>query len=362
MQKRQKISSLQIYRGLAALMVVFYHLTAFGHERLNLSFLGDAFKFGHVGVDFFFVLSGFIIFYVNSMDVGKPAQIRPYLKRRFVRVYPIYWIVTSAKVLLLLVFPAFAKAYEMNSAVILKSYLLIPQANLPIIGAAWTLSYEIMFYLLFGIAILAGRRWSLGIFGVWTALIVAFALSKAAGLALFPEGVFTDFLFNERNLEFILGCLSAYWVLNRQNRYPAATAIVGILLFALSAIYVIQGGTVTSYTLFFGVASFLIVTGSAAVEMRGTLPLPKALVFLGDASYSVYLTHALFINAFTLGFDRLGIFDWLGGGFSIVLMAVAVVSAGCLVYVFVEKPLLGILNRRLFAPREPSVAKPVPSA
>lgn len=348
----KRIYSLQVYRGLAALMVVLFHITNFSRERFNVEFLGKTFSFGYVGVDFFFVLSGFIIYFVNRGQIGKPQELSKYLSKRLLRVYPIYWLVTTAKIVVLLLLPSFAKPYETHVLVILKSYFLFPQqSNLPIIGAAWTLSHEVMFYLIFGLAIAFGIFWFRRIFAMWGVSILAYQIIRVVIGPTFQSHYLLDFVFNERNLEFLLGCLSAYLVLNHQISYRLWAIGLGAVLFLLSSLFVNAGGAVGSYTLFFGIPSFLIVTGSAALESKQQIHLPSPLIFLGDASYSIYLTHALFINICTLVLTKFDLMTRFGPTLPLLLLAVFSITGGCLVYLIVEKPLLSFINKQMAQPK-----------
>ncbi|MBA3869009.1 MAG: acyltransferase [Anaerolineae bacterium] len=341
-----RLNSLQAYRGIAAVMVVLFHMTVFAHEHFNVDLLGKSFSFGYVGVDFFFVLSGFIIYFVNRKVMGVSQAVQPYLLKRFLRVYPIYWLITTAKIVVLFTLPSFAKPYETNVGQILRSYVLFPQpTDLPIIGAAWTLSYEVMFYLIFGLAIVLGLWWFRRIFAIWGISILAFQIIRLVAGTGFQSNYLLDFILNERNFEFMLGCLSAYLILNHQIPYRAWILAMGVIVFTLSAVYVDNNGVVPSYTLFFGIASFLIVTASAGIESQRPFKLPRSLIFLGDASYSVYLTHALFINIFALILTRLDLVTRFGPTLPLILMAVFAIIGGCLVYGLVEKPLLSIMNK-----------------
>ncbi|MEZ4715903.1 MAG: acyltransferase [Caldilineaceae bacterium] len=167
---------------MAALLVVFYHITELSQTRFDSLFLGGVFAFGFTGVDFFFVLSGFIILYVHGRDLGDERVLGAYAAKRFVRLYPIYWCVALVKIGVIFVVPAYAKAHEADLAFLVKSLLLIPQENLPIIGAAWTLSYEVLFYALFGVAILVGPRWAYRFALTWLALIALVFMLNRAGL------------------------------------------------------------------------------------------------------------------------------------------------------------------------------------
>ncbi|MCA9932355.1 MAG: acyltransferase [Anaerolineales bacterium] len=350
MQPTKKIYSLQVYRAIAAILVVLYHITDLSQTKFDYTFLGDFFSFGHTGVDFFFILSGFIILYVHGQDIGQPKQIKRYLTKRFIRLYPIYWCIASVKILIILLMPSFAKSYETDSGYLIKSLLLIPQWPLPIIGAAWTLSYEILFYLLFGVAILVGTRWTFKLAIVWTLAIGGVLITNSVSEPMFGRNLFVYFLLNERNLEFILGCLAAFTVLNTKVKYSKTIAVAGGTLFVLFGWCLSQGWGVFSFALTFGLASFLLVVGSASIEMRHYIRWPKLLVFLGDASYSIYLTHAMFFNIFLVILPRLGLMSYLSPFWVAMIMVAAGITGGSFVYLLVEKPLIYNLRKKLLTP------------
>jgi peptidoglycan/LPS O-acetylase OafA/YrhL len=91
-----KLSGVQTARGVAALTVVLYHATRALSLPQYLGYIpfGNSLGFGHAGVDFFFVLSGFIIMHAHTADIGRPERLYRYMWRRVTRIYPIYWVVT----------------------------------------------------------------------------------------------------------------------------------------------------------------------------------------------------------------------------------------------------------------------------
>ncbi|MEP7357911.1 MAG: acyltransferase, partial [Anaerolineales bacterium] len=252
-----RLNTLQVFRGVAALLVVLYHATVYSQEQLGYTFLGGAFLFGHTGVDFFFVLSGFIIYYVHRNDIGQPGQLRSYALKRLLRVFPVYWIVTGIKLALIIVVPTLAKSYERDPWVILKSFLLLPQVNLPLIGAAWTLTFELLFYIFFGLAILLPRRWALRLAIVWGGGTLLYNAAKLLQMPL-PNSLLLNVLFHERNLEFGLGCLSAYLVIHGKVPGKRAMVLAGLALFGWAGWQVARGYAPPLYSPIFGLASFLV--------------------------------------------------------------------------------------------------------
>ena len=100
MSSKKVINSIQFLRGFAAFVVVFYHIGGYIKKNFPVDFFGDFFGFGFAGVDLFFVISGFIIHFTSKQYFGKPDYLLEYLKKRFFRVFPIYWLVMTSLFLL----------------------------------------------------------------------------------------------------------------------------------------------------------------------------------------------------------------------------------------------------------------------
>ena len=341
------LSSLQVYRGIAALLVVFYHITHQIRQRYGVDYLGGIFQFGYTGVDFFFVLSGFVISYVHHNDIGVARRAGEYLAKRAVRIYPIYWLVASFKIAILPLVPSLSASEGSGPVYFIKSLLLLPQAILPVIGVAWTLSYELLFYLFFMTFILFGRRWALASMTVWVTAILAHAIfDLPAGSNSYLLG---SFLLNERNLEFLLGYAVAGLVLGGQVKGGWLWALAGLVGFSLSALYVNlrSGQEPASFTLTFGLSSALLLIGSVALELRRGRSWPWWLGHLGDASYSIYLTHAMFFNIGFVFLDKTGVAGYLSASGEASLLVPMAVGGGIVVYHVAERPLIAWFRRRL---------------
>ena len=141
--KSGRLTGIEAGRGVAALLVLGVHARDHLFKNFGQSVpLGDLFVFGHAGVDFFFVLSGFIILYVHAKDIGRPHRLSHYLQRRFTRIYPFYW----AALLLTLAVMSVSKAQIFPSFFhVVSSVLLIPLSGDPVIPVAWTLQNEVTF-------------------------------------------------------------------------------------------------------------------------------------------------------------------------------------------------------------------------
>lgn len=198
---KSKLYTLQAGRALAAQFVVLYHVDAVMGSRLGQSLDSSFMKAGDSGVEFFFVLSGFIMAHVHWGDVGKPGTAPRYFYNRLVRIYPIFWIVLSLTALGQVAVGQVEPGLS-DPVSIIRAILLLPFDGLPPVSVAWTLSHEVLFYAVLGMALILGR---VGLFalGLWWALCVL--LLFRGGQAEFPM----SFLFSPYNILFGFGMLAA---------------------------------------------------------------------------------------------------------------------------------------------------------
>jgi len=363
-----RLASLQVYRGLAAALVLLYHVTWVFHQRLAVTFLHDAFAFGHSGVDLFFVLSGFIILHTHRLDLGRPERFKAYALKRLFRIYPTYLIVTAAILPIYFAHPAFGTGHEREPLTILRSLALWPQPpdRLPVLTVAWTLSHEAWFYLLFGCAILLPRRVTAVGATLLTAASVLLWLFELATIrdpskTAYPHG----FALSAYNLEFAFGCLASHMVSRAPARHPLWIIGAGVVLFAIAGAFDgwLVGHFGNSYRILsYGVPSFMLVLGSASLDLQRRVSWPALLIGLGDASYSIYLTHLLPIvvlrKIWAMGHLPT---DGLANALMFIALSMALgILCGSLTYSYFEKPMLGYLRQRLGLARQRSgrIAEP----
>lgn len=332
MSKGGQLQGIQSGRGIAACLVAVYHTGRMltlpqyvGHPYI----LTELFRFGNAGVDFFFVLSGFIIYYVHSGDIGEPAKLPHYLWQRVTRIYPIYWVVTAFVVATLLLKHDWRSLTPIH---ILSSILLLPGVQDPLLGVAWTLMHEIAFYAVFAILIFAPAA---------GALLAILDLALVT-LAVWEDHASFSFLQSPYHYEFALGVLAAVALKRLHFNRLWLTGVVGLIGFTVAAWAVNVGtlsGTEGAEARFaFGGASCLIIIGISSAELRNRLTVPKFGSYLGAASYSIYLVHTLVIGWFA----RI-LFSVPGSHAAPVATAFLVlalsIGAGCAMHTYVEKPL-----------------------
>lgn len=155
---------IQVLRGFAAIAVLLYHTGIYTNIYLGNSFF--SFEYGTLGVDFFFTLSGFIITYIHLKDIKERGSVTNFAGRRFIRVIPFYWLTLLAVIVL---DPSIFPGWKLFIGNIL--LFRLPMSEMPL-KVAWSLTFEILFYFIFALAIAAGWKAARIMFAAWLTLII----------------------------------------------------------------------------------------------------------------------------------------------------------------------------------------------
>jgi peptidoglycan/LPS O-acetylase OafA/YrhL len=265
---------LQAGRGLAALAVVLHHAEQ-SIDRLVgglPSFISVPFEYGYLGVDFFFVLSGFIIYYVSHARVEDPHWPHHYLESRLTRVFLPYLPIGIAVALAYLAMPSMGSG--LNDWNWVSTLTLLPSDGGPALSVAWTLQHEIAFYAV-AFVFLYLRKVLLGCV-IGGAVAIAYSLINDGGFKAFSL----------IDLEFIFGIFAAWCFIHGRLRYGLLLPILGI---TLCAMFFIVGSRHAS--VLFGLGISLVLLPIVRAEAAGHLKIGTLLTLLGDASYSIYLIH-----------------------------------------------------------------------
>lgn len=335
------LTTLQAGRAIAAIAVIFFHAHSFFiPQRLYAGeIVSPAINAGYAGVEYFFVLSGFIMMLVHSRDMGRPDKVASFLWKRIVRIYPFYWVVLFGLVAVYFVLPAMGPANARDPVTLLSSALLIPNGEGFIIVAAWTLSHEMLFYLLFSTTMLNRVTGAL-ILSAW-----AMAIILASGIPNVPFPL--NFLLSPYNLLFLFGIGSAYLFGRLPAALGGALAVIGIVSFPAIAVLDVTGTWTPSFlvrTVALGLSGAALVTGLTNVESKGHLSAPAWLVFLGDASYAIYIVHSAALAAICVVVLRLGLNEQVPAGAMLVAISIGATIVGIVAHVLLEKPLLAVLR------------------
>lgn len=327
MRFQSRLDGIQALRAIAALLVVCFHLHAAAMSETGSSGLFRIFQRGEIGVDLFFVLSGFIITWSALQKPGLTPQ--AFLAARFWRVVPPYWAALLAYLCaflgLALVTGDMSRLPDL--AALLRSVLLLPVPD-HIVIVAWSLALEVLFYGLFALTwFRADKRIFFGALGIWA--IAAFiseylGLSEGAGLILHAAVP-----------EFLIGVALAWTVLRIRSRGHFPALVLGVALVGLAA-----SGSLdpieqsAGRSIAFGLPAALVIYG--AVGIRSIMP--KWVLILGDASYALYLLHLLVFYVTARGVEMLtgvNVYAHPAGLLGLLIFAIGVAVAA---HHYAEKP------------------------
>jgi peptidoglycan/LPS O-acetylase OafA/YrhL len=355
----KKLESIQILRAIAALAVVIFHshfvIGSFPAEyKVTVPFIG---KYGYLGVDLFFVISGFIIAHITS---GRPFSILDFTARRFFRIYPIYWAFCLLSFYLYANRGLYFGPKELTLENLLASLAILPIDGSPAYGVGWSLEHEIIFYATTALVLC---------FGSVRHLAVVIGLLGVAGLAkevLFASGAVAktwDFhLISPFNLCFLGGIL-AHSLRERLSSISPVVAFSASVVVIWTSITLMKSSTpevrIAARYLGVAISCTLIVMGALNVETASQKALSlikRAFVEIGNASYSLYLVHwVILINMGRIKYKLMfGVPDWAAELWRYSWIMVCVIIAIAM-YHLLEKPLIRLGSAAI---RKASLTKP----
>lgn len=278
---------LQIFRGVAAFMVVIHHTyTSFEYyHHLDIPLLHYIASIGKYGVDFFFVLSGFIIAYSTYKYREDKSYLKKYIFNRFVRIYVPYLPMSILMITLYFVFPSISNSERDIS--LLTSLTLIPYGN-PALAVAWTLIFEMFFYTVFALNFISKKTWAYFLI-IWIGIILYFNVNQVK-----TDEPFISLITSLYNFEFVFGVLIAYLVKN--NVALNKSVIFSAILFCFSIFLFLSYSNIElfsfSLNIFFSLSVALLIYYSVFYYNK-SFKKNNFAVLLGNSSYSLYLTHSL---------------------------------------------------------------------
>jgi len=348
-QPSKRIVSIQVCRGLAAMLVVMAHLRGEEIKYCSTNFL-RVFQFGGMGVDLFFVISGIVI---SSVTVGKfdsAANAGTFIYHRFARIFPVYWIYTTVILVAYLFNPGWINAGSGHRANIVASYLLVPTHRDMLVLQGWSLSYEIYFYLVFFLLLFVSERVAHRFLIGWAAVII---LLNVTGAISFQPVLWV--LTSPAVLEFLAGCF-IFYIYRSSRLHPA----VGVGLVAAAFLWIaavvaynahvhlwdvdaIEGRGWVRIPLY-GTFAALLLLGAMELERSGIVRYFRVFESIGDWSYSIYLCHIIVIGVVSRMLVAFVVHD------SILVIGLVslplVLVTGYLSYTWIERPLIGLLYKR----------------
>ena len=328
-----RFHGLQILRVLAAVMVCVFHASGY-IQRYRPSV--RLWSQGAAGVDVFFVISGFVIFYSSQKLIGMREGRMHFLRRRLIRVVPMYWLATAILTLAAIVAPRQIAEGHVSLLWVLTSFLFLPAHDPygyvgPLLAVGWTLNLEVFFYFVFLLCL--GQRVL-----VWcsTALLL---LALASLLPLHSNAAILFYL-HPLLLEFVAGMWIAQLCLHRifvATRLAALAAGVSVVFLCIDSL---QSGW--PRVLHFGLPAIVLVYACASLEssLRRT---PRFVLFLADASYMLYLFHVIVEPLFIRLLVRAHLLQPL---VAFPVLVVGAVACAAVLRLWIDLPVYRWLRRR----------------
>ena len=338
-------------RAIAAIGVVLHH--ALGPTFINRGLAAPG-SIGEAGVDLFFVISGLIMWITTRRRETSPGA---FIYHRLIRIVPLYWIFTG-------MFLAIKLASKHNEPIswedLARSLFFIPvydaslsQKTSAFYFLGWTLMYEMFFYGIFAAALRLPR-------GAQLVAIISCLLFLAGLGTVFSFDRGMSFTYTSPLLlEFAAGCVIGR--LYEKRHIPSH--FVGCII--LSAGTLALASTIWNIpdnlhqrTILWGLPCALIVIGVLSLEDIAQRSQSPTFVLLGDASYSIYLSHVIFLLVFNLAIQRMKLFDNMSVLIAMYLTvgsAIALIG-GIIVNRLIERPILRNMRRSM--PNQSRVSRP----
>lgn len=291
---------------------------------------------GRSGVDYFFVLSGFVIVLAHWRDLTGPSNIAQFAWKRFRRIYPLLWVVLAPLMVLVAIAPSFSPAEVVGPWDYIAALLIAPPPHNPyaepFLIVEWTLRYEIVFYLLFLVLLKSRTAFA----------VVALPILIASVASLSGTGEPTNFWVAPYFLLFFMGMAGGWAFRTLPIARPAWLLVPGLAGLCACAWVAYRTDVTPLLTLAIGLASTLVVVGAARAETGRPSAAARAFTLLGDASYSIYLVHYPLLSIATKALVQVT----NSPGLAFAAAAGLALAGGIVCHLMIERPLLRRIPRR----------------
>lgn len=327
----EKLVAIQCLRGVAVMMVVWVH------AKEQFTAFGDYFTspIGANGVDLFFVISGFIMVYTTH---GKNTTVGEFLWRRAARIAPLYWGGTLAMATAALLVPHLLKSTQFDVAHLAASLLFLPWPSptlgeqlFPVLVPGWSINYEMYFYVVFGITLMAPAKFRL--------ILLALFLFAIQALSSLSSSPIAQFYSNPIILEFLAGAVIGYLYQHRWTPRSWATGSIFITAGLMYWWFTNIHGSANRFT-GAGIAASLVVLGACSQATK-QIALISLLQKIGDASFSIYIFHIFLLGLMRVVWTKVSL-PAAGADAAWAFMLTALIGnaiAGRFIYRWIELPI-----------------------
>lgn len=341
--RSRTIVGLHYVRALATIMVVVVHacLIVALPKYYGSEVLAGFFDPGAGEIDLFFLMSGVImVIATHSATTLRPRSgVGDFLRRRAIRIVPMLWLAVLAFNLIYLV----GRGETVDPMESLRALVFWPVGSV-VPFVAWTIRYEVLFYLIFALCFIA-RPKLMPLAVLW--FVSPLLISLVAQPPKAEDGTFLHFFFSPFNMEFGAGVALGFAYLRRGAARPfrhQLLAIVVVLAAMRTAVWWAGPSAVFASTPF---VLALLPAGIVVVLLAlKTDPIRafRPLIFIGDASYSIFLFHPHVVSPVVQVLARVA--PSLPPGLAAAVATLAAIGVGSLIHVLIEKPLVRVANMR----------------
>ena len=283
LKNQSRIEIIQAMRLFAAIGITIFHC----------QFLGNH---GYFGVEIFNVISGFIVVY-NTENKRRCSW---FLLKKFIRIVPLYWTFTFLFYGIISIIPSISVMSEAKPEYLIKSMLFIPFTNsrgfeTPILGAGWTLNYEMFFYLIFFLAIHISHKHRALICGtVLTGLVILHSF--------FAESFIAQYYTNSILLEFVMGLIAFYILklLSRIRIHKTSRFILSVIVVVMVILLAVNETAYANVARCFRLGIPAVILFTVLICLNRDKEFPNIFVKLGNATYSIYLVEYFTSAAYKL--------------------------------------------------------------
>lgn len=320
--RNNKLYSIQFLRFIAIILVIYSHsydrLQRYLHMSDDSIYAHMAFL-GRSGVDLFFVISGFIMAYITTESVKKDNfNFNRFMKKRCIRIVPMYWIVSSVVLCLLIYKPDFFYNTSTDFLHTVGSFLFFPVASpddkfAPVLGVGWTLNLEMYFYLVLALFILFFKR----SYFMYSLLFIAICCTVGYIVGHRENNYLYASLTNPILFEFFFGLIAFDFFSKKKLKTKfSLLLLLTCIIFLVFSCY--KQWPDELRFLYWGITYSLFLI--AIISFEGKIKFPRVTLILGDASYTLYLTHYFFIAGIYILLNRSGLLDLNNVSISLLIL------------------------------------------
>ncbi|PVZ81027.1 hypothetical protein C9426_32210 [Serratia sp. S1B] len=345
------------FQGITALRALAASIVLIVHSSALLSFNHEISKFvilTNIGVDIFFIISGFIITYAHWNDFGRGVQgVKVFIGKRFIRIYPMYLLFTLITALALFIMPQLFSSLNSSFELLFSSLIFLPSKMengdvTLLLAVAWTLSYEVAFYVIFAIAMLFNRRVALTVTSLTLIAWSAFGLVQ-------HSGYISNYFFTTLPLEFLAGiviCVMFKTLHNKLSITPLTSG--GLILIAIITLYYLFfiAGIGTNELrsnnrfIYFGIPALIIFVSLFNMSPAKQPAIRKAIDIIGNASYVTYLSHFLTIGVIKFVMKIIPVTQQLPLTITVIASCFICTVVGIFIHLYIEKPVISFFRNK----------------